>query len=144
MRCHHFSRSGKGKHTRSEKVTHPPSPKNKDGMSLVYTYTQTSTFAEPTLAERRAHPTARLAYYADIALKYERMIENGNPNEFAWWQLVAMCRACGMNTGNWCDHCEASGHTYQARWGQWFVGSPLCSVCENDEEVRCPTCGCRS
>ena len=111
MTCHHFSRSAKAQHTRSEKVTHTPSPIKDYETHESDLHVHARVFVRrPSLEERPSCHAARVAYFATIALEYDRFIEQGTPNQFTWWQLVAMCNACGANTGNWCDHCEALGH----------------------------------
>lgn len=99
-----------------------------------------ATYAMPTLAQRRAEPSARVAYYANIVRNYEATFA-GVPFEERAWHVIAMCTACGANTGNWCDTCEAQGRTFTAHWGQLMVGSPLCSTCEDLDEVACLLCG---
>ena len=87
------------------------------------------TYATPTLAERRAEPAARVAYYANIVAQYESLfVDAGVPFEARPWHVIAMCLGCGVSTGNWCDACEWAGRTYVAHWGQRLCGAPLCSL----------------
>lgn len=97
------------------------------------------TYAMPTLAERRAEPAARIAHFARIAQEHDRQFA-GVPFEERDWHLIAMCNACGQNTGSWCDHCESAGRRFTTVWGQEMAGSPLCTRCEGDR-VTCNVCG---
>ena len=97
-----------------------------------------STWVTPTLEQRRAERAARLAFFAQIVKEYERLFA-GVPFELRDWHVVSMCNGCGMNTGSWCDACEAQGRTFVTHWGQTMAGSSLCSRCE--DEIVCPICG---
>ena len=97
------------------------------------------TYTMPTLAERRAEPAARIAHFASITQEHDRQFA-GVPFEERDWHLIAMCNACGQNTGNWCDRCESAGRVYVTRWHQTMVGSPLCTRCEGDHGT-CNVCG---
>ena len=97
-----------------------------------------ASYAIPDLEERRAEPAARIAYFATTMAEHARTFA-GVPVEEHGWRPIAMCNACGMNTGNWCDTCEEQGRRYISVWGQRLVGSPLCSHCEGD--VPCNVCG---
>ena len=55
--------------------------------------------------------------------------------------LVAWCRCCALNTGNWCDNCERLGATFVNLQGSTFVGTPMCNPCAVDKDVKCPVCG---
>ena len=60
---------------------------------------------------------------------------------------IAPCVSCARNTGVWCDGCEDAGRTFvmhlimpnttnivQSEYAS--VGSPLCSVCDNERACR--------
>ena len=76
-----------------------------------------ASYAIPDLEERRAEPAARIAYFATIMAEHARTFA-GVPVEEHGWRPVAMCNACGMNTGNWCDTCEEQGRRYITVWGR--------------------------
>ena len=97
------------------------------------------TYTMPTLDQRRAEPAARIAHFARIAQEHYRQFP-GVSFEERDRHLIAMCNACGQNTGNWCDHCESAGRVYVTQWHQTMVGSPLCKRCEGDH-VTCNVCG---
>ena len=101
--------------------------------------TMGDTYRMPNLAERRAEPAARIAHFASITQEHNRQFA-GVPFEERDWHLIAMCNACGQNTGNWCDRCESAGRVYVTRWHQTMVGSPLCTRCEGDHGT-CNVCG---
>ena len=87
------------------------------------------TYHLPDLYTRRTQPAARIAYFAHIL--HEQNLQ---------YPLMAMCVSCGNNTGNWCDTCEDEGRRFTTMWGQVMVGSPLCTICE-DDGVECTVCG---
>ena len=97
------------------------------------------TYALPTLAERRAQPAARIAYFAHVVREHERQFA-GVPFEQRTWHVVAMCVSCGRSAASWCDNCELAGRRFTTVWGQEMVGSPLCHNCEGDG-VACTVCG---
>ena len=86
------------------------------------------TYALPDTDERRASRAARAAFWAFMVRWH---LEND-------MVPVAACRACGRNTGNWCDGCEAAGLTFVSYTGQTLLGKPLCNECEGDDV--CPIC----
>ena len=92
----------------------------------------------PTLDQRRAERSARVAFFASIVKEYERLFA-GMPFEERDWHVHAMCNACGLNTANWCDSCEGAGRTFVNYHGMVCAGSPLCSQCE--DHVPCQICG---
>ena len=94
-------------------------------------------FVLPDLAQRRSELSARMAYWSHVLATNERDF-HGVPLRERGWLPVAMCRACGVNTGNWCDTCEELGYTFTSHFRQELVGSPLCTRCE--DEVVCPVC----
>ena len=88
------------------------------------------TYALPDLEVRRMQPAARSAYFAHAMLYLQ---QQGFP-------CIAMCVSCGASTGNTCDTCEMEGRHFTTTWGQVLVGSPLCTICE-DDGVECTVCG---
>ena len=98
---------------------------------LVYTY------ALPNDAEAYNEPAASVARWAWYVSEWKR-----DPN--AGWELLAKCKACGKNTGNWCDVCERMGRKDQmssaGRVHGTIVGTALCTTCENHALRRCPVC----
>ena len=90
---------------------------------IYYTYTL------PTLEERRAKPAARIAYFAHVMLVQEGV-----------FPVIAMCVTCGASTGNTCETCEEEGRHFTTTWGQSMLGSPMCTMCEDDGE-ECTVCG---
>ena len=98
------------------------------------------TYAMPTLAQRREEPSARIAHFASIVCEHNAQFA-GVPFEERDWHLIAMCNACGQNTGNWCDRCENAGLVFVTQFGQTFVGSPLCTRCEGEPGTCCNVCG---
>ena len=101
--------------------------------------TMGDTYRMPTLAERRSEPAARIAHFASTVQEHGHQFA-GVPFGERDWHLIAMCNACGQNTGNWCDRCETAGNVYVTQWHQTMVGSPLCTRCEGDH-VTCNVCG---
>ena len=97
------------------------------------------TYRMPNLAQRRAEPAARIAFFASIAQDHHHQFA-GVPFGERDWHLIAMCNTCGQNTGNWCDRCETAGNVFVTQWQQTMVGSPLCTRCEGDR-VKCNVCG---
>ena len=57
------------------------------------------------------------------------------PFEERDWHVIAMCNACGQNTGNYCDVCEQEGRTYVTALDEAMVGSPLCIATEPSGEL---------
>ena len=86
------------------------------------------TYALPNLYMRRTQPAARIAYFAHIL------------HENLQYPLVAGCVSCGLNTCNWCSDCEDEGRHFTAVSGQVLRGSPLCTTCDNDDNVECTVC----
>ena len=101
--------------------------------------TMGDTYRMPNLAQRRAEPAARIAFFASIAQDHNHQFA-GVPFGERDWHLIAMCNTCGQNTGNWCDRCETAGNVFVTQWQQTMVGSPLCTRCEGDR-VKCNVCG---
>ena len=65
----------------------------------------------------------------------------------AWARPISPCVSCARNTGIWCDDCEDAGRTFTmhiilpntttiVQHDFAMVGSPLCSVCDNERVCR--------
>ena len=94
------------------------------------------TFTAPTEAERRAHPSARVAHWANVLVEARRLTEvEGNPlgiPEAVYGRYaLAMCSVCGGNANSWCDDCESAGRSFRSVYGNPMVGSAVCHPCDN-------------
>ena len=102
--------------------------------------TAMDTYALPGYWERRTCLAARRAFFAYQCAEIRQRAATAGGVEYIFDRELAMCNACGQNTGNWCNGCEAVGRRYVCANGMVCVGSPLCSRCEDDEDLACLEC----
>ena len=103
----------------------------------------TSTYAEPTEAERRRERSARAAHWAIVlAEARRRTVAEGNPTGMPGavygTYATAQCSVCGGNAGSWCDPCHDAGRTFRSVYGGLMHGSPVCHDC--DDAGQCGVC----